>query len=125
MIDDTNSMLFTSDGWVTTRSTTEGRSDIYVFGYGSDHREALQAFYAISGKPPVLPRWALGNWWSRYCESAAIFTAISWSELTGADAYTDKSYLELMDRFKAEGIPLAVGVLDMDWCVTPGCKVIV
>lgn len=31
------------------------------------------------------------------------------------DAYTDVQYLELMDRFKSEGIPLAVGVIDMDW----------
>ena len=31
------------------------------------------------------------------------------------DAYTDESYLELMDRFNSEEIPLAVGVLDMDW----------
>lgn len=68
IIDDTDSMLFTSEGWVTTRPNSEGRSDIYIFGYGSDHREALQAFYAISGKPPVLPRWALGNWWSRFCQ---------------------------------------------------------
>jgi len=31
------------------------------------------------------------------------------------DAYTDKEYVDLMDRFKDEGIPLSVGVIDMDW----------
>jgi hypothetical protein len=62
-------MLFTSDGFVTARKQDAGRSDIYVFGYGSDHREALRAFYTVSGKAPVIPRWAFGNWWSRFCKS--------------------------------------------------------
>lgn len=67
VLDDSDSMLFTEDGWFTTRE--EGRKDIYLFCFGSDHREALKAFYAVSGAPPVLPRWALGNWWSKYCKS--------------------------------------------------------
>ena len=28
--------------------------------------DASGALYAVSGPTPVLPRWALGNWWSRY-----------------------------------------------------------
>lgn len=73
-------MIFSPDGWVDTR--VKGRIDGYLFGYGggeviqllrcrahqSDFREALRIYYEISGKPPMLPRWALGNWWSRYCE---------------------------------------------------------
>lgn len=39
----------------------------------------------------------MGNWWSRYYK------------------YTEKSYLELMERFGEEGIPFSVAVLDMDW----------
>ena len=45
----------------------------------------------------MLPRFALGNWWSRYYE------------------YTEASYLELMNRFDEEGIPFTVAVIDMDW----------
>lgn len=45
----------------------------------------------------MLPRYALGNWWSRYYE------------------YTEESYLELMHRFDEEGIPFTVAVIDMDW----------
>lgn len=67
IIDDSRSMLFTSDGFVTARTQDVGRSDIYIFGYGQDYREALNAYYAVSGKAPVLPRWAFGNWWSRFC----------------------------------------------------------
>jgi len=45
----------------------------------------------------VLPRWALGNWWSRY------------------HRYSADSYLALMDRFAEERLPLSVAVIDMDW----------
>ena len=68
MLDDSMSMLFTDDGWFTMRDP--GRSDIYLFCFGANHRAALQAFYAVSGPAPVLPRWSLGNWWSKYCASA-------------------------------------------------------
>jgi alpha-glucosidase (family GH31 glycosyl hydrolase) len=45
----------------------------------------------------MLPRWALGNWWSRY------------------HPYSADEYLELLDTFDAERVPLSVAVLDMDW----------
>ena len=69
IIDDSKSMLFTSDGFVASRKQDVARSDIYIFGYGQDYRAALNAYYTVSGKSPVLPRWAFGNWWSRFCKS--------------------------------------------------------
>lgn len=59
-------MLFTDDGWIAGRG--KGTTDIYLFAYGLDYRQALQTFFTVSGRPPLIPRWALGNWWSRYCE---------------------------------------------------------
>ncbi|KAK4118871.1 glycoside hydrolase family 31 protein [Parathielavia appendiculata] len=94
VLDDSKSMLF-EDGWIATRRP--GRIDGYVFAYNGDHKAAIRDFYRISGSQPVLPRWTLGNWWSRYHE------------------YSASEYLELMDHFKREGIPLNVGVVDMDW----------
>lgn len=94
-LDDSRSLLLSDDGWVEPRDGS--RTDLYVFAYGHDHQAALDALYALSGKPPVLPRWALGNWWSRY------------------HAYTAAEYLELLNRFDVEGIPFSVAVLDMDW----------
>jgi alpha-glucosidase (family GH31 glycosyl hydrolase) len=94
-LDDSDSMLFTDDGWVVPRPAAH--LDLYVFAYGLDHTEAVQAFYALSGPQPVLPRWALGNWWSRY------------------HPYTADEYLALHDRFEAEDLPFSVAVIDMDW----------
>lgn len=74
--------------------------DLYVFLYGKRFEEGLRAFYQLSGSTPLLPRFALGNWWSRF-----------WP-------YTQQEYLELMDRFDQECLPISVSVLDMDWHVT-------
>ncbi|MBM2620324.1 hypothetical protein JIG36_32905 [Actinoplanes sp. LDG1-06] len=98
VVDDSRSFLFDGEGWVSADNIH--RVDLYVFAYGHDYTEALKAFYAVSGPQPAVPRWALGNWWSRF------------------HAYTDESYLALLDRFRDEGLPFSVGVLDMDWHLT-------
>ncbi|KAJ5396399.1 hypothetical protein N7509_004512 [Penicillium cosmopolitanum] len=95
-LDDSNSMLFDESQWVTLRRSGK-RVDGYLFAYGHDYQLAIQAFYRLSGPQPLLPRWALGNWWSRY------------------HAYTSREYLELMERFEEKKVPLSVAVLDMDW----------
>jgi alpha-glucosidase (family GH31 glycosyl hydrolase) len=71
--------------------------DLYFFGYGRNYYQALQDFYQLTGSTPLLPRYALGNWWSRF-----------WR-------YSEASYLELMDKFEQEKVPLSVSVIDMDW----------
>ncbi|MFE7439664.1 TIM-barrel domain-containing protein [Streptomyces chartreusis] len=95
VIDDSVSFLFDAQGWIAPREP--GRLDLYVFAYGHDYTAAVKALYDLSGRPPVLPRWALGNWWSRY------------------HAYTADEYLKLFDRFAAENLPFSVAVIDMDW----------
>lgn len=97
-IDDSKSMLLVDDDFVIRED--EEAIDIYFFGYGLDYKEVLRDFYKLSGATPLLPRYSLGNWWSRYYK------------------YTDKSYLELLERFKREDIPFNVAVLDMDWHIT-------
>lgn len=57
----------------------------------------MQDFYKLAGPTPLLPRFTLGNWWSRYYR------------------YTQDEYVQLMDRFKREGIPFTTSVIDMDW----------
>ncbi len=74
--------------------------DIYLFLYGKQFTRGLQDFYRLCGATPLLPRYALGNWWSRF-----------WR-------YTEGEYLDLMDRFQRERIPFSVAVMDMDWHIT-------
>ncbi|KAL4931807.1 glycoside hydrolase family 31 protein [Aspergillus undulatus] len=96
VIDDSKSMLFDGKGFVAPRQQGE-RFDCYLFCYGRDYKAAVKAFYDVSGKQPVVPRYALGNWWSRYY------------------AYHQDDYVKLMDKFNENNIPLSVGVLDMNW----------
>lgn len=67
LIDDSDSQVFDESGWMVQRSPAAGRrEDAYLFAHGDKYAEAVKDFYAISGKEPLLPRWAFGNWWSRY-----------------------------------------------------------
>ena len=101
VIDDSTSLILDADGWVDPR--TENCIDQYLFCYAKadgsnyDYLGALKDFYKLTGKTPLLPRYSLGNWWSRY------------------HAYTQEEYLSLMKRFKKEEIPFSVAVIDMDW----------
>lgn len=97
VMDDSSSLLLTEDGFVEPRK--KGSQDLYFFGYGHDYLGALKDFYYLCGKTPMLPRFALGNWWSRFYQ------------------YTEESYMELMERFDEEKIPFSVAVIDMDWHV--------
>lgn len=95
LLDDSRSFLLDADGRFCPRKR-KGK-DVYVFAYGHDYRAAIQDFYKISGSVPLIPRFALGVWWSRY------------------HAYTQEEYLGLMKRFAAENVPLTVATVDMDW----------
>lgn len=75
----------------------KGSTDTYCFAYGHNFRGCMQDFYAITGQVPLIPRYVLGNWWSRY------------------KAYSQEEYLALMDKFEREEIPLTVATIDMDW----------
>ncbi len=102
--DDSTTALLGGDLWASPREG--GAVDMYFFAYGHDYMGALRDFYRLSGEVPLLPRFTLGNWWSRY------------------HVYTEDTYLKLMDDFAARGIPLSVAVVDMDWHLTklpPNC----
>ena len=95
VLDDSKSLLLGEDGWIQPRTHQE--EDLYFWGYGHEYKRALKDFYYLCGKSPMIPRYALGNWWSRYYK------------------YTEESYKELMNRFEKEKIPFSVAVIDMDW----------
>lgn len=93
--DDSHSCLIGENAMLVSRP--EGGKDKYVFAFGHDFAGGLKEFFALTGYPPLLPKFALGNWWSRY------------------HAYTADEYLALMDEFAAKGLPFTVATVDMDW----------
>lgn len=95
LLDDSKSMLLDDSGRFVARNGNS--KDYYAFAYGKNYRETLKAFYTISSPVPLIPRFALGVWWSRY------------------HAYTQQEYLDLMAEFKRHDIPLTVATVDMDW----------
>ena len=97
VIDDSKSALLTPDGWFKKRETAEGYQDWVFFGYGHDYKQAFADFRAVCGAIPPLPAWAFGLWYSRY-----------WT-------YSDQELRDIVTRFKTEGIPLSVQVVDVDW----------
>lgn len=94
-LDDCRSYILEADGSVTPRA--EGAVDKYILAFGDDYIGGLKEYYSLTGYTPLLPKYALGNWWSRY------------------HAYTDEEYLALMDKFEQRDIPLSVATIDMDW----------
>lgn len=97
IVDDSDS--FFVDGNIISEKTWVS-DDVYLFAYGREYKKAIKDYYRLSGPVPLLPKYALGNWWSRF-----------WK-------YDDKEYLDLMAQFKKKEIPLSVSVIDMDWHLT-------
>lgn len=95
VMDDSKSLIIREDGWIEAR--IEQGEDLYFWGYGTDYLTCIQDFYRLCGTTPMVPRYALGNWWSRYHK------------------YTETSFQELIERFASEKIPFSVAVIDMDW----------
>lgn len=98
IIDDSKTAILLDNGETEDRKNNE--IDVYFFGYGKDYKAGLKAFAALTGKTPMIPRYALGNWWSKF------------------EKYTEDSYIEMLDSFDAEKVPISVGVIDMDWHLT-------
>ena len=93
-MDDSKSFLLNEDGTVSKRN---GGIDKYIFAFKEDYLGGLKQFFSLTGHAPVLPKYALSNWWSRY------------------HRYSADEYLALMDKFEQHDVPLTVATIDMDW----------
>jgi alpha-glucosidase (family GH31 glycosyl hydrolase) len=98
VVDDSNSLVFNEKGWLEPRARKQ--KDLYFFGYGNDVASCLQDFTLVAGPIPMIPRYILGNWWSRYWE------------------YSQDELQSLMEEFRSREIPLSVCIVDMDWHIT-------
>lgn len=100
VVDDSESLVFNEAGWLEVRQAASEARDLYFFGYGHDYMACLRDYALLTGPTPLIPRWALGNWWSRY-----------W-------AYTEDELTALIEDFQRHQVPLSVCIVDMDWHIT-------
>ena len=94
MLDDSTSLLLNPDGTISARPKCIDR---YWLCYGTDYLGQLRQFFMLTGEVPLIPKYALGNWWSRY------------------KAYTQEEYRAVMQKFIDRKIPVTVATIDMDW----------
>ncbi len=72
--------------------------DLYLF-VGSDSKRLRKDFLALTGPVPLVPRYTLGLWDSRYYP------------------YSDETALGVIDEYRRHGLPLDLFVCDTDWRV--------
>ncbi len=95
VIDDSDSVIMCEDG--TMKERRKVQKDEYYFAFGNDYRGCLKEFFKLCGAVPLVPRYCLGNWWSRYKD------------------YSQQEYTDLMSNFLEKEIPISVATIDMDW----------
>ncbi len=98
LLDDTQSAVWTSNGWVAPRSANGDVQDGYLFVYGHDYSHALEDLNRLTGPSPLLPEYTFGVWFSRYF------------------AYSASDYKNsLIPAFRANDVPLDTLSVDTDW----------
>ena len=93
-IDDSKTKIFTQTG---TTLDSNKMIDTYLFVYLNSFELCLKDYFALTGSPALIPRYALGNWWSRN------------------NNYNDEQLKDLVDNFDKHNIPLSIILLDKDW----------
>lgn len=95
--------------WPTPPAGTAAYTDLYLFGHGDDFKGAMKDFTGVGGKIPLMPRWALGPFFSRWF------------------AYTDHEERGVLATHARNGIPLDVQVVSGGFLASPllffGCCV--
>ena len=101
VLDDSTSALLeksstTGKPWPSARPQAHVH-DLYLSVFGHDYYQALKNAALFLGKQALVPRYALGLWFSRYFE------------------FTDTDVERLITEFAQHQVPLDVFILDMDW----------
>ena len=98
LLDDSQSAVWTANGWVAARAAGGDVQDGYLFVYGHDYGQALADLNRLTGPSPLLPEYTFGVWFSRYY------------------LYTTGDYENtLFPAFRANDVPLDTLSIDTDW----------
>jgi alpha-glucosidase (family GH31 glycosyl hydrolase) len=71
--------------------------DVYLFAHGRDYKGALNDYVQVGGSIAMLPRNALGVWWTRWYD------------------FTQQTALDAIEDFRDRSLPVDILVLDMNW----------
>lgn len=99
LLNDSQTVLLTpaAPGFEPRPDTGGTYQDGYLFAYGLDYVQGLADLRTLTGAAPLLPKKALGVWFSRW-----------WS-------YTDPEWREQILAFQRRGVPLDTISIDTDW----------
>lgn len=95
VFDDSDSIVL--DEYSNIYKRDENSKDIYLFAYNNDFNEVIKDYFTLTGYPEFIPRYALGNWWSRDIP------------------YSDEHIIPLMNKFRLNSIPISIFLFDKDW----------
>lgn len=99
-IDDTARPVFIEDGSI--KKNPSSGTDIYLFLYKKDFKKALDSYFELTGRPALLPRYALGVIWNKN------------------EKYNSETLEELTNSFKRNELPLSSVILGNYKDETPG-----
>ena len=98
LLDDSQSAIYNTQGWVQPRPANSDVEDGYLFVYGDNFQNALEELAQLTGPSPLLPESTFGVWYSDYYP------------------YTTGDYEDtLIPAFRANNVPLDTLSVDTDW----------
>lgn len=101
--DDTNNLRLDEYGTIVLPDTKNpSNADVYLFMYDKDFGMCMQDYFMLTGRPSMIPRYALGNWW---CKDTS---------------YSDEDIRKLSTTFEENDIPLSVLLLEKGWHIDTG-----
>lgn len=94
-LDDSNSYVLSENDEYIPR--TQKEVDVYLFVYRRDFAKCLQDYFKLTGYPPLLPRYAFGNWWYKN------------------EDYNIQQIGDVVSKFYENNIPISVFLLGTSW----------
>lgn len=93
-LDDSRSLVIDNDQYIVRGNDN---IDVYVFMYNKDFGACLKDYFILTGKPSLVPRYALGTWWYKN------------------EAYSEADINLIKDNYFNNDLPLSVILLGDKW----------
>lgn len=95
--------------WLAARPD-KSEQDWYFLAYGHDYAHGLKVFSELCGRIPMLPRYAFGIWMTDLN-----YQYVRHSSLVRNYKYSSNDLMNEINRFRNDGLPLDVLVMDFGW----------